>query len=95
MVDIWVLEVNALLELARSFRMTDDEVKRSESLDEPIDQAGYYQRAQLVLEWRSANFDVSAASDLLIQLAKEDGITLERPMLSVPVVNVPFYGGGL
>ena len=97
MQEIAIIEIDALLVLINSTRLTENEIIRLKKADfDPIDLNGYYATTAQLLSYRSV-YDTSAKqhSKLLIDIAKTDNIELKQPILSTPEVNIPFFAGGL
>lgn len=92
-----IIEVDALLKLVESARLTGNEiVKLNKAGHNPSDDEGYYLTAQQTLVWRTSyNANAKGQLEELAELALMDSVVLPEPVIEVPEVHVPIFGIGL
>ena len=96
--NIQTLEINAILTLADTYRLTNDEIQLlNKHQHVPISLCEYYKSAYEVITWRSSYANMTRPADLVKQHAELDGCTLllEPIELATPEVSVPVYCLGL
>ena len=95
--EISIIEVNAMLALVESTRLTENEITRlTKAGQNPQELCEYYDTTALLLGWRSEyDNDVKSQLSLLSDIAKTDDCEIVQPALSTPDVDIPVFAGGL
>ena len=95
--EVAVLEINSILELINSTRLTENEIIRLDKAGEaPVDNCGYYETTATLLGWRMEyDTNASAQFDLMISFASSEGCSIIKPEVPVVDVNIPMFAGGL
>ena len=95
--EIAIIEINSILGLINSTRLTENEITRlNKAEQDPLSLCEYYDTTALLLGWRSDyDNDAKKQLELLTEIAATDECEVAQPALSTPDVNIPVFAGGL